>query len=77
MTLKNEALENTVEKGENAGNQHFLIFPQYFLSYQREKLSFRKNLFSVNPFNLVMSKILLFGKGLTLNVFKTVLSQGG
>ena len=27
------------EKGENAGNQHFLIFPQCFLLYPREKLS--------------------------------------
>ena len=27
--------ENIVEKGENAGNQHFLRFPQGFLSYQR------------------------------------------
>ena len=32
--------ENTEEKGENAGNQHFLLFPQYFLPCQREKSSF-------------------------------------
>ena len=25
--LKRRALENTVGKGENAGNQHFLLFP--------------------------------------------------
>ena len=25
--------ENIVGKGENAGNQHFLLFPQCFLSY--------------------------------------------
>ena len=37
---KNRALENTVGKGENAGNQHFLLFPQCFPLYQREKLSF-------------------------------------
>ena len=35
-----EASENTVEKGENAGNQHFLLFQQCFLLDQREKLSF-------------------------------------
>ena len=23
-----DGVENTVEKGENAGNQHFLLFPQ-------------------------------------------------
>ena len=27
MTLRMEALENIVRKGENAGNQHFLLFP--------------------------------------------------
>ena len=26
--------KNTVGKGENAGNQHFLLFPQCFLPYQ-------------------------------------------
>ena len=28
------------EKGENAGNQHFLLFPQCFLSYHKQILSF-------------------------------------
>ena len=40
MTLKKKALENTVGKGENAGNQHFLLFPKCFLLYQGEKLLF-------------------------------------
>ena len=35
-TLRVKTLENNVEKGENAGNQHFLLFPQCFLPYQRE-----------------------------------------
>ena len=39
-TLEKNALENTVGKEENAGNQHFLLFPQCFLLYQKEKLSF-------------------------------------
>ena len=30
-TLKKKALENTVGKEENAGNQHFLLFSQCFL----------------------------------------------
>ena len=34
-----ETFENIVEIGENAGNQHFLLFPQCFLPYQRQKLS--------------------------------------
>ena len=33
-------VENSVEKGENAGNQHFLLFPQCFLLYQRQSLPF-------------------------------------
>ena len=28
---KKRAIENIVGKGENAGNQHFLLFPQCFL----------------------------------------------
>ena len=30
MTVRNKPLENIVGKGENASNQHFLLFPQYF-----------------------------------------------
>ena len=30
-TLKRKALENTLGKGANPGNQHFLLFPQCFL----------------------------------------------
>ena len=39
-TLKKRALENFVGKGENVSKQHFLLFPQCFLLYQKEKLSF-------------------------------------
>ena len=35
-TLKKNALENTEGKGENADNQHFLLFPECFLFYHRE-----------------------------------------
>ena len=31
------AFENIVGKGENAGNQHFLLFPQCFLPFQTQK----------------------------------------
>ena len=30
-TQRKKPLENIVEKGENAGDQHFLLFSQYFL----------------------------------------------
>ena len=36
MTLRKEAFENIVGKGENAGNQHFLLFPNCLLPYQRQ-----------------------------------------
>ena len=31
-----EAFKKDVAKGENAGNQHFSLLPQYFLPYQRQ-----------------------------------------
>ena len=37
--------ENIVEKGENAGNQHFLLFPQCFLSFQKQISVFQSHLF--------------------------------
>ena len=40
MTLRKKALENTVEKGENADNQHFVLLPQCFQPSEGEKSSF-------------------------------------
>ena len=37
------AFEYIVGKGENAVKQHFLLFPQCFIPYQRQKLSFQQN----------------------------------
>ena len=34
--IKKKLFENIVGKGENAGYQHFLLFPRCFLSFQRE-----------------------------------------
>ena len=34
LTNLQKVLENTVEKGENDGHQHFLLYPQCFLLYQ-------------------------------------------
>ena len=33
---KKKYFENIVGKGENAGNQHFLLFPQCFLPTERQ-----------------------------------------
>ena len=35
-TLKKKAIERTIENGENASRQHFLLFPQCMLLYERE-----------------------------------------
>ena len=64
-TPKKKPFKEIVGNGENAGNQHFLLFPQCFLSYQTQKPSFEQHfLSSANAFNLVTSKILLLGKEL-------------
>ena len=34
--LEKKAFENIVGKEENAGNQHFLLFPQCFLPNERQ-----------------------------------------
>ena len=36
MTLRKEAFENIFGKAENAGNQHFLLFPKCFLPYLKQ-----------------------------------------
>ena len=41
-----KTFENIVRKGENAGKQYFLLFPQCFRPYQRQKSSFQLILFS-------------------------------
>ena len=37
--------ENIVGKGENAGNQHFLLFLQWFLPFQKQISNFQSCLF--------------------------------
>ena len=58
--------ENIVERGENAGNQHFLLFLQSFLPYYRQKSPFCW-LFA-NAMNLVRVKILLQVKSSYMNL---------
>ena len=53
LTLKKKPFENIVGKGENAANQHFVLFPWCFLSCQKHKLGFLATFY------------LLFGKKLT------------
>ena len=39
VTTSYNASENIVGKGENAGHQHFLLFPQCFLTLERNYLT--------------------------------------
>ena len=59
MTLYKKYLENIVGKGENAGNQHFLLFPTMFSTLSPKKFNFSVTfiLLSANAFNLDRSKI--------------------
>ena len=64
MTLKEKPSENIVGKEENAGNQHFLHFPQYFQSSLKQIFSsVTFTLSSANAFELDQSKICHLVKG--------------
>ena len=56
---KIKPFENLAGKGENAGNQHFLLFPQCFLPFPKQISFFsaKFNLLPANAFNLDQSKI--------------------
>ena len=43
-TFLKKAFENIVGKGENAGHQHFFLFPLCFLFYQKQIPSFKAHL---------------------------------
>ena len=64
--------ENITGKGENAGNQHFLLFPQCFLPIPKRIFVLKFHLSSANAFNLDQSKNLSFGK--VLRSYSTVSS---
>ena len=44
-TLTQKAFENIVGKGENAGNQNFLLFPECFLLITQQTAIFESYLF--------------------------------
>ena len=67
MTIGDKSFENIVGKGENAGNQHFLLFPQCFLPNSRNYYFYNiKNLSSAYALNLDKSKFLSSGKKLRI-----------
>ena len=66
--LRNKAFENNVGKGENAGNQDFLLFPHCFQTLPKRILIFQSHLFScLQMLSIWKSKNLSFDKELTLH----------
>ena len=53
-TLRNKPFENIVGKEENAGNQHFLLFPTMFSTHPKTNFNFSVTfiLSSASSFNL-------------------------
>ena len=45
MTLREKPFKHIEGKGENAGNQHFLLFPQCFLPFPIQISSFHSHIF--------------------------------
>ena len=56
-----QSFENIVGKGENAGNQHFLLFPQCLHPDLRNYYSRNIEFVAANALNLVKAKMFLFG----------------
>ena len=66
-TLGKKPFEN-MKKGENAGTQHFCLFPTMFSIHPRTNINFsaKFDFLSANAFNLDQSKNLSFRKELKL-----------
>ena len=66
--------ENIVGKGENAGDQHFLLFPQCFLPFPKQISIFSVTftLLSANALNFDKSRILSLGKELYITMFQNL-----
>ena len=78
MHPKHRPFENIVGKRENADNSIFL-FPQYFLSYERQILCFRYHLLLKNAVILEKAKILSSDKKLNSvlqEAFLNILEKG-
>ena len=63
MTQGKKPFENIEGEGENAGNQHFLLFPDCFQPDQTHIIILSTLILSsANAFKLDQSKILSFGR---------------
>ena len=70
----NKAFENIVGNGENAGNQHFLLFPHCFSSIPEMYLYFLE-IFILLPANLANSKIFACGRVHIIVDFQNMISS--
>ena len=63
MTPEEKPFENIVRKGDNADNQHFLLFPTMFSTLHKTNFEFSVTfiLLCAHACKLDQSKILLFG----------------
>ena len=68
-TLYKNPCENIVGRGENTGNQHFLLFPQCFLPFPKQISIFRSHFFFVVCKCFQFGKILFFDKELRKKMF--------
>ena len=68
MTLKMKHLENIEGKGQNAGNQHFLLFPLNALS--EKNCTIVATLLSAVAFNLDKGRILKLSSANSVSLWK-------
>ena len=68
---KMEAFENILGKGENAGNQHFLLIPKCFLPFPKQISIFGSHLFCFLQMLSIWTSLdfSLFGKWLNLSTW--------
>ena len=66
LIMKKKAFENTVEKGEKAGNQYFLPFPQLFYTFFSNG-----DIVPRAVFNLLSANAYLYRKGLKMTWFNS------
>ena len=57
---KTKKKKNTVGKGENAGTQHFLLFPQCFFLNQKRIFVFKLHLFCPSAYLSIWTSLEIF-----------------
>ena len=69
-----ELFENIVGKGKNAGNQHFLLFPQCFLPVPRQHSIFQSHLSCCLQMLSIWTcpNFFSFGKGFQFRIFQHI-----